>query len=76
MMIQISGKSVHLAKKVTSIKKLSINKVESFLKSNFLTKFNMQNSDYNKTIKFGTLTQLACFMFLLKLIEMLWTYKK
>ena len=33
----------------------------------------MQNSDYNKTIKFGTLTQLACFMFLLKLIEMLWT---
>ena len=34
----------------------------------------MQNSDYNKTIKFGTLTQLACF--LLKLIEMLWTYKK
>ena len=25
---------------------------------------------------FGILTQLACFMFLLKFIEMLWSYKK
>ena len=29
-----------------------------------------------KTTKFGTLTQLTCFIFLLKFMEMLWSYKK
>ena len=29
-----------------------------------------------KNIKFGTLAKLACFIFLLKLIEMVWSYKK
>ena len=55
MMIQISGKSV---------KKLSISKAESFVKS---------NSDLNQvcktlvrqSIKFETLTQLTCFIFFL-----------
>ena len=35
----------------------------------------MQNSE-NKTIKSGSLMQLACFIFLLKFVEMLWSYKK
>ena len=30
----------------------------------------------HKTIKFGTLTQLTCFIFLLKFIEMYWSHKK
>ena len=35
----------------------------------------MQNC-LNKSIKFGTLTQLTCFMFLIKMVKMLWSYKK
>ena len=35
----------------------------------------MQNS-VHENIKFGTLTQRTCFIFLLKFIEMLWSYKK
>ena len=35
----------------------------------------MQNNAY-KSIKFGTLTQLTCFMFLLKIEEMFWSYRK
>ena len=62
-------------KNVTSIKKLPIRKVGSFLKSNFWPKSNMKNSGYTKPL-FGTLTQLACFIFLLKFIEMLWSYRK
>ena len=60
-------------KNVTSIKKLLISKVESFWKSNFWPK-----SKYclHKTVKPGTLTQLTWFIFLLKFIEMLWSYKK
>ena len=62
-------------KNVTSIKKLPISKVECFLKSNFWPKSNIQKCCLHKTIKFGTLTQLACFIFLLKFIKMLWSYK-
>ena len=29
----------------------------------------------HKTIKFATLRQLTCFVFLLKIIEMLWIYE-
>ena len=31
----------------------------------------MQNSALHKAVKFGTLTQLTCFIFLLKMGEML-----
>ena len=50
-------------KNVSSFKKQLIGKVESFLKSNFSL-----NQRYKivltKSIKFGTLTQLTCFIFL------------
>ena len=42
LIIQISGKSAYLTEKVSSIKKLPLSKVESFLKSNF---------DQNQTCK-------------------------
>ena len=67
-------KALILFERVTSIKNLPISKVKSFLKSNFKVKYAKQC--LHKTIKSGTLTQLTCFIFLLKLIEMLWTSKK
>ena len=30
----------------------------------------------HKTFKFGTLAQLTCFIFLLKFLQVLWSYKK
>ena len=48
-------------KKVNSHKKLPISDGESFL---------------HKTVKSGILTQLTCFIFPLKIGEMLWNYTK
>ena len=70
------GKVIRCFKNVTSIKKLPIGKVESFSKSNFWPKWNIQKYCLYKTIQFGTLTQLACFIFFLKFIEMLWSSKR
>ena len=50
MMIQISGKSAHLAQKCYFYQKLPISKVESFLKSNFWPKSNTQNIAYTKPL--------------------------
>ena len=35
-----------------------------------------QKQYFHKIIKFGTLTQLPCFAFLLNFIEMLWNFKQ
>ena len=35
----------------------------------------MQNSTYKKPIKLGTLAQVTCSIFLLKFIEMFWSYR-
>ena len=65
MMIQVTGKSIHLTQKNTSIEKLQISKVESFLKSNFdLTQ--ICKIVLSKNLKFGTLTQLSYFIFFIK----------
>ena len=70
-------KNCSLGSKMSLLSKnYTINKVESFWKSNFWPKPNMQNSAYTKTIKLGTLVQLDCFIFLLKFIAMIWSYKK
>ena len=50
MMIQISAKVLILFKKVSSVKNLSIGKVETLLKSNLWSKSNMQNSVYTKPL--------------------------
>ena len=50
MMIEISEKVLIWLKNVTSIKKLPISEAESFLKSNFWPKSNMQNSAYTKPL--------------------------
>ena len=51
MMIQISEQFLFIwLKNVTSIEKLPISKVESFWKSSFLPKSNMQNSAYTKPL--------------------------
>ena len=74
IMIQISGKVLTWPKKVSPIKKLPASKVESFLNSNFWPKY--PKLSLHKAIKFGTLTQLACFIFLSKVKKMLWSYRK
>ena len=61
-------------KNVTSIKNLPTSNVESFLKPNFWPKSNVQNSAYTKPVNVK-LTKLICFIFSLKFIEMLWSYK-
>ena len=65
-----------LLKDIKFIKKPPISKVESFLKSSLWPKSNMQNSPYTKPLTSELLTQLTCFLFLLKFIEMLWSYQK
>ena len=62
-------------KNVTSITKLQISKAEIFLKLNFWPKWNIQNSAYTKPLNLK-LTQLTCFIFLLKFLELLWSYNK
>ena len=74
MMMKISGKCAHFAENFYFYQKLPISKVESVSKSNFWPKSNMQNSAYTKP--FGILTQQTFSIFLLKFIEMLWSYKK
>ena len=60
-------------KNVTSVEKLPISNVESFLESNFRPKSNIQNSAYTKPLN---LTQRTCFTFLWKIVEKLWSCKK
>ena len=62
-------------KKISSIKKTTKKQSWKISEVKFWPKPNMQNC-LNKSIKFGTLTQLTCFMFLIKMVKMLWSYKK
>ena len=56
-----------------SIEKLPISQVESFLKSNFWPKSNIQNSSYTKPLN---LELQRNFIILLKIGETLWSYRK
>ena len=70
MIIKISGKSAHLDHKCYIYQKTTNKQSWKFFKSEF-GKWCLQ-----KAIKFRTLTQLICFIFLLKFIGMLRIYKK
>ena len=63
-------------KKVISMTKLPISKVESFCKWYSSPKSNKQKKCLHKTIKIGSLTELTTFIVLLKNREMLWSYRK
>lgn len=62
-------------KKISSLQKLLISKTDGFLMSNFDLN-QIRKTVLTQNLKLGTLTQLNCFIFLLKIREMLWTYRK
>ena len=66
MIIQTSGKSAYLAKKVSFIKKLPIIKVKNFLKSK-IDLHKTWGKMLPKNIKIGNLTQLSFLIFLSKI---------
>ena len=62
-MIYVSGK--HLAQRVVSLKKLTINQAESFLKSN--SELKIYKIVLTQNINFGTLRELICLIYLWKI---------
>ena len=61
-------------KNLTSIWEVPINKTESFLKLHFWTKLNMHNSAYTKLLNLELQSNWLALH--LKLIQMVWSYKK
>ena len=76
MMIQIFGKNGSLAQKCYFYQKTTNNQRWKLFKVKFFAKIKHAKQCLQQTIKFATLTQLTCFIFLLKFIEMFCNYKK
>ena len=71
MMIQTSGESARLTQKeLVLLKKVPADKFKSFLKSNF-DQHQICKIVLTQSTKFGTLVQLICFIFLLKIKEII-----
>ena len=69
-------KCSYSSKKLVLSKKLPISHGESFLESFFDLSQIYKIYCLYKTVKFGTVTQLICFIFSLKFGKMLWWYTK